>query len=119
MGAIGAESKAAVDNLQKEGFKVGLARVRTFRPFPSEEIFKLSKKGDLIVIDRNISIGSEGALFNEVKAALYGRSDVKVSGFIAGLGGKDVTYKDIEIICKKAINGKVKDQIWYGIEGGV
>jgi len=34
MGAIGAESKVAIDNLQKNGFKVGLARVRTFRPFP-------------------------------------------------------------------------------------
>jgi pyruvate/2-oxoacid:ferredoxin oxidoreductase alpha subunit len=116
MGAIGAESKVAIDNLQKNGFKVGLARVRTFRPFPKEEIMKLGKKADLIVIDRNISPGMEGALFTEVKSSLYGKSDAKVYGFIAGLGGKDVTFNDIEIICKKVINGKAKDFEWYGLE---
>lgn len=117
MGAIGAESKVAINNLRKDGFKIGLARVRTFRPFPAEEILKLSKQGNLIVIDRNISVGSEGAVFSEVKAALYGKSDAKVYGFIAGLGGKDVTYGDIETICKKAVNGKAKDCEWYGLEG--
>ena len=117
MGAIGAESKVAIDNLRKEGLKVGLARVRTFRPFPKEEILKLGKQADLIVIDRNISVGSGGALFNEVKASLYGKSDAKVYSFIAGIGGKDVTYNDIETICKKSINGKAKECEWYGLEG--
>jgi len=117
MGAIGAESKVAVDNLRKNGLKIGLARVRTFRPFPKEEILKLGKQADLIVIDRNISVGNEGAVFNEVKASLYGKSDVKIYGFIAGLGGKDVTFGDIEKICKKAISGKAKDLEWFGLEG--
>lgn len=117
MGAIGAESKVAIDNLQKEGFKVGLARVRSFRPFPKEEIQKLSNQADLIVIDRNISLGLEGALFNEVKGSLYGKSDAKVHGFIAGLGGKDVTFGDIETMCKKAMKGTATDhQVWYGLE---
>jgi pyruvate/2-oxoacid:ferredoxin oxidoreductase alpha subunit len=117
MGAIGAESKVAIDNLQKSGLKVGLARVRVFRPFPKEEIVKLGKKADLIVIDRNISPGMEGALFTEVKSSLFGKSDAKVHGFIAGLGGKDVTFNDIEVICRKVINGKAKDFEWYGLEG--
>jgi len=118
MGAIGSESKVSINNLRKEGLKIGLARVRTFRPFPNEEILKLGKQADLIVIDRNISIGSEGALFSEVKASLYGKLDTKVHGFIAGLGGKDVTYNDIETICKKVVEGKAKDCEWYGFEGG-
>ncbi len=116
MGAIGAESKVAIDNLLKNGLKVGLARVRTFRPFPTKEIIKLGKQADLITIDRNISIGSEGALFNEVKAALYSKSDAKINSFIAGLGGKDVTFGDIEKMCKKVIDGKAKDLEWYGLE---
>jgi pyruvate/2-oxoacid:ferredoxin oxidoreductase alpha subunit len=116
MGAIGAESKVAIDEMQKKGIKIGLARVRTFRPFPKEKIVKLSRQADLIVIDRNISVGSEGALFSEVKAALYDKSDAKVYGFIAGLGGKDVPYYDVEIICKKAIDGKAKGYEWYGLE---
>ena len=116
MGAIGAESKIAIDELQKAGQKIGLARVRVIRPFPTEEIIKLGKQADLIVIDRNISVGLEGALFNEVKAALYGESDAKATGFIAGLGGKDVTYKDIETMCMKSMKGKAKEQEWYGME---
>jgi pyruvate/2-oxoacid:ferredoxin oxidoreductase alpha subunit len=114
MGAIGAESKVAIDFLRREGYKIGLARIRTFRPFPNEEIVKLTKNADLIVIDRNISCGNEGALFTEVKSALYKKSDVKVTGFIAGLGGKDVTYNHIIDMCKKSIKGKFKDTIWYG-----
>ncbi len=116
MGAIGAESKEAINNLRKEGLKIGLARLRVLRPFPTEEIIKISKQAELIVIDRNISVGSGGAVFNEIKAALYDESDAKVTGFIAGLGGKDVPYGDIEKMCKKAIKGKAKQQIWYGFE---
>jgi 2-oxoisovalerate ferredoxin oxidoreductase alpha subunit len=116
MGAIGAESKTAIDEMRKTGLKIGLARVRVIRPFPTEEIIKLGKQADLIVIDRNISIGLEGALFNEVKAALYGQSDTKATGFIAGLGGKDVTYQDIETMCRKSMKGNTKEQEWYGLE---
>ena len=116
MGAIGAESKIAIDELQKAGHKIGLARVRVIRPFPTEEIIKLGKQADLVVIDRNISVGLEGALFTEVKAALYGQSNAKATGFIAGLGGKDVTYKDIEMMCMKSMKGKTKEQEWYGME---
>ena len=115
MGAIGAESKVAIDNLRAEGLKIGLARVRTFRPSPKEEFVKLGKQADLIVIDRNISVGLEGVLFSEVKSALYNKSDAKVCGFVAGLGGKDVTYKDIEVMCEKAIDGKLKKSEWYGL----
>jgi 2-oxoisovalerate ferredoxin oxidoreductase alpha subunit len=116
MGAIGAESKIAIEELQNAGHKIGLARVRVIRPFPTEEIIKLGKQADLVVIDRNISVGLEGALFNEVKAALYGQSDAKATGFIAGLGGKDVTYKDIETMCMKSMKRKAKEQEWYGME---
>jgi len=116
MGAIAAESKIAIDNLRKEGYKIGLARIRTFRPFPIEEIIKLAKKADLIVIDRNISCGYEGALFTEVKSTLYNKTDVKVTGFIAGLGGKDVPFDHIIDMCKKSIKGKLKETIWYGFE---
>jgi len=116
MAAIGAESKVAINHLRDEGINIGLARLRTLRPFPSEAIRKLAKNAEIIVIDRNISIGSEGVMFNEIKAALYQYVDTKVTGFIAGLGGKDVPYWDIEKMCKKAIEGKAKHQVWFGFE---
>jgi pyruvate/2-oxoacid:ferredoxin oxidoreductase alpha subunit len=58
----------------------------------------------------------EGALFTEVKASLYGKSDAKVNGYIAGLGGKDVPFGDIEKMCKKVINKKAKHLEWFGLE---
>lgn len=118
VGAIGAESKVAIDRLQKQGKKIGLARVRTFRPFPTEEIIDLGKQADLIVIDRNISVGNEGALSTEVKAALFNKTDNTVHSFIAGLGGKDVTATDIEQLCIKTMLGKTKNIEWYGIKEG-
>jgi pyruvate/2-oxoacid:ferredoxin oxidoreductase alpha subunit len=118
MGAIGAESKVSVDNLRKKGKKIGLGRVRTFRPFPKEEIVRLGKHADIIVIDRNISVGLGGALGSEVKDALYQKSDAKVHTFIAGLGGKDVPFDDIEKICLKAIAGKAKESEWFGLKEG-
>jgi pyruvate/2-oxoacid:ferredoxin oxidoreductase alpha subunit len=114
MAAIGAESKVAINHLRENGMKIGLARLRTLRPFPSEAVRNLAKQAELIVIDRNISIGSEGVMFNEIKAALNQHSDAKVTGFIAGLGGKDVPYWDIETMCKKAIKGNAKEQVWFG-----
>lgn len=117
MGAIGAESKDAIDELRQEGYKIGLARLRVFRPFPNDIIRQLASQAHLIVIDRNISIGNEGAVFTEVKAAVHGMNDAQVTGFIAGLGGKDVTYKDIKTICTKVIKGKTSDYEWYGLTG--
>ncbi len=115
--ALGAESKIAINELRKEGKKVGLARIRFFRPFPTEDILDLAKNSDLIVLDRSISIGMEGALFTEVKSSLYGKSDAKVFGYIAGLGGKDVTYKDIEKMVNHAIDGKYREVVWYDMGG--
>ncbi len=115
MGAIGAESKVAIDNLRKQGKKVGLCRLRVIRPFPTETIIELGKQADLIVIDRNISVGLEGAMSSEIKGALYQHSDAKVYSFIAGIGGKDVTYGDIETMCIKAMTGKAEPSEWFGL----
>ncbi|MEM4257558.1 MAG: pyruvate ferredoxin oxidoreductase [Candidatus Thermoplasmatota archaeon] len=118
-GALGAESKIAINRLREKGMKIGLARLRVFRPFPTEEIIRYAEQADLIVIDRNISIGNEGAMCTEIKAALYEKSDAQVTGFVAGLGGTDVTYKDIEKMCTQAVQGKAKSGAWYGLKEDV
>lgn len=112
LGTIGAEGRLAVDKLRNEGHKAGIARIRVFRPFPDEEIKKLSEKATLIVVDRAISIGAGGILYGEVRAHASGT----VYGFVAGLGGRDVTYKDIENILRKVIEGKSKYTEWYGLK---
>jgi len=90
---------------------VGLIKIRSFRPFPNEELRKLASKLDSIaVIDKDVSFGNKGALYTEVCAALKG-IDVKVSGFIAGLGGRDITSTLIEKAIKLS-REKEQSEVW-------
>jgi 2-oxoisovalerate ferredoxin oxidoreductase alpha subunit len=122
MGTIGSEAKIAVDRLRNHGSKVGVARVRVFRPFPKEEIRNLAEEPRMLaVIDRHISYGMEGPLFIEAKASLYAKQDAPLmAGFIAGLGGRDVTFLDIEKIARKSLqylkNERVEKEVeWIGL----
>jgi len=122
MGTIGSEAKLAVDNLRKQGQKVGAARVRVFRPFPKEEILNLSKNAQMLtIIDRQVSYGMEGPLHTETKASMYSKTDSPLTaGFIAGIGGRDVTINDIETMVKKSLQylkaGKVEKEVqWIGL----
>jgi len=104
MGTMGSDAKLAVDKLRKEGLKVGSARVRVYRPFPVEEVKKLVEHAKMLTtIDRHISFGMEGFLASEIKASLFNQKDRPlIAGFIAGLGGRDVTSETIEKIVKKS-----------------
>ncbi len=122
MGTMGSDAKIAVDNLRKDGLKVGSARVRVFRPFPTEEIMKLAEKTQMFAaIDRHISFGMEGFLASEIKASLFNKKDTPlVAGFIAGLGGRDVTAQTIKRIARKSLKymhaGKVeKETDWVDL----
>jgi len=113
MGSLASESRVSVDALRKEGKAVGLLRVRFFRPFPFEEVRELcAGREGLLVIDRDYSYGMEGALFTEVKAALYGHETVPVRNLIVGLGGRDVTYELIIENVERAWAGELGDITW-------
>lgn len=94
-GTLASTGKYVVNKLREEGEKVGLIRLRFFRPFPDAEIVKaVSGLKAVGVLDRSISFAASGSTATEVRAALYGKSDVPVTGFIAGLGGRDVRVED-------------------------
>lgn len=105
MGTIASTARPVIDELREEGKDVGLVKLKTFRPFPIDEICQLAKKYRVIgVIDRNISIGGGGIVFGEVKNALYDMDDrPKVLGFHAGLAGKEVTPEHIRYIGEKTL----------------
>jgi pyruvate ferredoxin oxidoreductase alpha subunit len=107
VGAVATGSaRAVVEEMRKKGKKIGLIRVKTIRPFPAEEIIKASKKlKSLGVIDRHVSLGYEGPLCTDIKAALK-REKVRVTGFIAGLGGRDIDRKRIRKAIEAIMNGK-------------
>jgi pyruvate ferredoxin oxidoreductase alpha subunit len=105
MGSVIGTIKDTIDMLRKEGESVGLLKVRSFRPFPADEIRKALKDAKVVItLDKNISIGkNEGALCTEVKACMYNRdAHVPVIGFMLGHGGRDIPVSTIIKIIKKA-----------------
>ena len=102
MGTVCSTARVVVDELRKKGQKVGLIKIRTYRPFPTQELTKATKNiKKLAVIDKNISFGFMGALATDIRAALFKRK-IKVNGFIAGLGGRDITPKDLRYMIKRS-----------------
>ncbi|WP_342676994.1 pyruvate synthase subunit PorA [Methanofollis sp. UBA420] len=98
LGSICGTVREAIDEMRAEGKKVGLLKIRSFRPFPSEEIrAALSGVSKVAVLDKNISLGQKGAVALEVRDALYG-SGIDVKGYILALGGRDVRQADIKAI---------------------
>jgi len=125
MGTLTLPLKVTVRRLREKGQKVGFIRVKWFRPFPAPELIEsLSRFKAVGVIDRDYSLGSPfngGVLFTEVKAAMYSAENrVPIIGFIAGLGGREVTVpatrEMFEITQKAAEAGKIDNQIhWIGV----
>ncbi|NJE76491.1 pyruvate ferredoxin oxidoreductase [Thermococcus sp. ES12] len=123
MGSLMGTVKQAVDILREEGYKVGAAKVRWFRPFPKKELYELAKSVEgIAVLDRNFSFGQEGILFNEAKGALY-NTDAKplIKNYIVGLGGRDFTVNDVRKIAEnmKAIieKGELDVEVdWYHLK---
>ena len=97
-GTAAGTARTVIDKMKNEGKKVGLLKIRLFRPFPSKEIISILKdKKKVAVIDRNISHGVGGIFAQEIKAALYNTAQQPlVFGFVAGLGGKDITPEQME-----------------------
>jgi pyruvate ferredoxin oxidoreductase alpha subunit len=113
MGSICGTTKDAIDEMREEGKKVGLLKIRVFRPFPSEDIARaLAHVKRVAVLDKNISLGAKGAVALEVKDALY-NSGIPVKDYIIGLGGGDVRKKDIKAIVELIEKGQ--GDMFYGL----
>jgi pyruvate ferredoxin oxidoreductase alpha subunit len=119
LGSTAGTVKTVVDELRTEGLRVGLLRIRTYRPFPAERVAKaLAKAKAVAVMDKSMSFGGNGgAVFHEVRHALY---DVPtrpfVVNYIYGLGGRDTNpdqirkiYQDLRKIAQtKRVDGVVR-----------
>jgi pyruvate ferredoxin oxidoreductase alpha subunit len=105
MGSIIGTIKDAIDEMRAEGIKVGLVKVRCYRPFPAAALRKaLSGAKVIAVVEKDVSIGNEAGLVTDLKASFY-NSDIRtpIIGFVAGLGGRDITIKDIRKMVEKAL----------------
>ncbi len=104
IGSSAGTAKTAVNMLREQGRKVGLIKLRVFRPFPSHELAKaLTRTKAVAVMDKAESFSdSGGPLFAEVRSAMYDlESRPKVINYVYGLGGRDITVDDFEMIFGK------------------
>jgi pyruvate ferredoxin oxidoreductase alpha subunit len=98
LGSTAGTLKTIVDELRQKGVKVGLLRIRTFRPLPVEEIRRaLENVKAVAVMDKSMSFGGDGgAVFHEVRHALYdARAHPYVVNCIYGLGGRDTSPQEL------------------------
>jgi len=100
-GSIAETAMTAVDEMRNEGKKVGLVRIRLWRPFPDEE-FKaaVARASRIAVIDRALTLGAHGGpVFMEIRSLLYPlEKRPAVFGFSLGLGGRDATRDNFKYI---------------------
>ena len=112
MGSISETAMTAVDAMRQAGKKVGLVRIRLWRPFPAEELLAAVKHARaLAVVDRVVALsGGCGPVCCEVKAAFYDRKFYPyIQNYIAGLGGRDVTVQVFE---------EMADQLTASLQSG-
>ncbi len=100
LGSISGLVREVVDRLREEGRKVGLLRLRYLRPFPDEEITAAVRKAKAVaVLEKDISFGNEGTVYTNVNSALHKAGvNIPSSDYIGGLGGKNISDKEIEQI---------------------
>jgi len=105
-GSITSTTRMVIRDLRKQGHRIGLLKIRLFRPFPREVVQQaLRGKKKIAVIDRNISLGSGGIFCQELRAALIHSSDHPLTySYIAGVGGTDVTPEVIQKIALEVMN---------------
>ena len=123
-GTVTSTARHVVNERRARGEKVGLVKVKMFRPFPTHLLREtLAGIPRVAVLDRNISPGHGGIFAEELRSSLYDLADwlrPRVDGYIVGLGGRDVTPAVIEECLDrtraKAASSSVREDQWVGVK---
>ena len=105
LGSSGGTVKDSVDELRRNGEKVGLLEVRSYRPFPKDAIYDALR--GLFLVSRlapRATLGGAPPLFAEVAAARR-ECDVELRSYVYGLGGRDLHPEDVEAVFHDEISG--------------
>ena len=123
MGTMIGTAKEVADKLRKEkGWPVGVLKLRCYRPFPKEDVRRIASKAKaLATVSRAISYGIGAPVYSDIAACMsnLGQKPVLLN-FIAGMGGRDITQKNIEQVFEKGMKaaetGKAEAEVeWLGL----
>jgi hypothetical protein len=118
-GTVTGTCRQVLADLRSRGEKVGLFKIKLFRPFPSDLICRhLGAVKKIAVVDRNVSFGAGGIFAQEIRAALCNLDrPPRVFSYVAGLGGRDITPNTlVEIYNETKKNSTPKQEsVWIGL----
>jgi pyruvate/2-oxoacid:ferredoxin oxidoreductase alpha subunit len=119
-GTVTSTCRLVVDNLRAKGEKAGILKIKLLRPFPFDRVREALKSAKKVaVIDRNFSFGAGGIFAQEVRAALCNAPDhPPVFGFVAGIGGRDVTPGLLDEIYRQVKENEAPrmESVWMGLK---
>jgi pyruvate ferredoxin oxidoreductase alpha subunit len=128
LGSLSYHLREVIDRLRNDGIKVGIMSVHLYRPFPSEAIAReLAKAEGIIIFEKALSYGYEGALCSDIKAAmcswndfrLHQKKDLFIHNYILGLGGRDIKtadlYEALHASCKTG-SKTPSEPMWIGLK---
>lgn len=120
-GSICGTIKDVVDELREKGRKIGLVRIKTFRPFPREALVKAVRGAKQIaVVEKGGSFGAGGVTTPDLKDALYDAGlRMPVSGFCVQLGGREVTPDGIHEIIERVSKGEQVAFEYFRLKKGI
>ena len=114
IGSAVGTARQVVDRLRDKGHRVGLVKIKMFRPFPREEFLKAVGSAKRIgVLDRNYSPGSGGIFWSEIATTLQDKPNIILQDYLVGVGGTDVTPQMIdELIDDLLRREKAGEPMW-------
>jgi pyruvate/2-oxoacid:ferredoxin oxidoreductase alpha subunit len=117
-GTAASTARHVAREMRAEGKRVGVAKLRVFRPWPVAAVRALAAKVPrLAVLDRSFTFGFGGALFQEVRNAVQSpRAGPLVRGYVAGLGGRDIVPATIRAIFDDILAKDGPDVSWVGLQ---
>ncbi|MGC8906759.1 MAG: transketolase C-terminal domain-containing protein [Desulfomonilaceae bacterium] len=118
MGSLCETASLAVDLLRDQGKKVGLLKIRLWRPLPVQELRRaLGRAKEVLVIDRCVAPGAANMpVTSELRALMYHEPNrPNIRCMVAGLGGRDVTAEDIAAMLETAQKDQITDYRLYGV----
>jgi pyruvate ferredoxin oxidoreductase alpha subunit len=120
MGSICETASLAVDKMREQGKKVGLVKLRLWRPLPMDELRKvLAPAKDVVVLDRAVALGAVSSpVTGELRTLMYHEPQrPNIHCMIAGLGGRDVTPDDVCTMVDMSLSGTTQEYYLYGVRG--
>jgi pyruvate/2-oxoacid:ferredoxin oxidoreductase alpha subunit len=122
-GTVATTLRDVVDECRARGERVGMVRIKLFRPFPRREVQQLCAGAQKIaVLDRNYAAGIGGIFCQELRAAMQGRGGPNgdaplIQGYLTGVGGGDVVPQIVrEVVDDLARREAAGEPRWMGIE---